>query len=66
MKFNPSAICTHDTFLENLAVELTDAAYRVALRHGVGEKWLDLQLELWEVLTQAIAERSNSLQMNIA
>ena len=46
--------------LENLAAELTDAAYRVALRHGVGEKWLDLQLDLWGALTQTIEKRSRS------
>jgi hypothetical protein len=44
--------------LENLAAELTDAAYRVALRHGVGDKWLDLQLDLWRALTHAMKNRS--------
>ena len=30
------------------------AAYAVALRHGVEDKWLDLELELWEALKGAV------------
>jgi hypothetical protein len=41
-------------FLEALAAELTAAAYPVALRHSAGETWLDLQLELWQVLSETI------------
>jgi hypothetical protein len=41
-------------FLEALAAELTAAAYPVALRHRAGETWLDLQLELWQVLTETV------------
>jgi hypothetical protein len=37
-----------------LAAELNAAAYPVALRHAVGDKWLDLQLELWQVLTETV------------
>jgi hypothetical protein len=44
-----------DQSLEALAAELTAAAYPVALRHGVGDKWLDLQLELWRALTETVA-----------
>jgi hypothetical protein len=39
---------------EAFAAELTAAAYPVALRHGVGGKWLDLELELWRVLTETV------------
>jgi carbon storage regulator CsrA len=46
-----------DPFLENLASDLTDVAYRVALRHGRGDQWLELQLELWEALTEALEKR---------
>jgi hypothetical protein len=49
-----------------VAAEVTDAAYRVALRHGVSDKWLDLQLNLWEALTHAIEYRSCLHQMNLA
>jgi len=55
-----------DTFLGNLAAELTEAAYQVALRHGVGEQWLHLKLDLWEALTQAIEEFSCLSQRNRA
>jgi hypothetical protein len=40
--------------LAALAAKLTAAAYPVALRHGAGDKWLDLQLELWRALTETI------------
>jgi hypothetical protein len=43
-----------DTLLENFAAELTSAAYAVALRHGVENKWLDLELELWEALKETV------------
>jgi hypothetical protein len=43
-----------DEALENFAAELTEAAYSVALRRGVGNKWLDLKLELWRVLNEAV------------
>ena len=39
---------------EALAAELTAAAYPVALRHGVGGKWLDLELDLWRVLAETV------------
>jgi aminoglycoside phosphotransferase len=40
--------------LENFVAELTEAAYPVALRRGVGDRWLDLELELWKVLNEAV------------
>jgi hypothetical protein len=48
------------SFVESLASDLTDVAYRVALRHGMGDDWLELQLDLWEALTEAIEKRSVS------
>ena len=45
-----------DTSLAILAAELTDAAYAVALRHGVSGSWIDLQLALWGVLAQAVEQ----------
>jgi hypothetical protein len=41
---------------EVLAAELTAAAFPVALRHGVGGQWLDLELDLWRVLTETVKE----------
>ena len=49
-----SASGNRETLLENFAAELTSAAYAVALRHGVEDKWLDLELELWEALKEAV------------
>ena len=39
---------------ERFAAELTDAAYRVALRHGVVGSSVDLELELWRVLGEMV------------
>jgi carbon storage regulator len=47
-----------EPFLENLAADLADVAYQVALRHGLGDQWLELQLDLWGALTEAIEKRS--------
>jgi hypothetical protein len=43
--------------LADLAAELTAAAYSVALPHAVGDRWLDLQLELWRVLTETLKKQ---------
>ena len=39
------------TRASTLAAELTAAVYSVALRHGTGESWLDLELGLWKAVT---------------
>jgi hypothetical protein len=54
MSDNHGACCNRDTLLENFAARLTRAAYSVALRHGLGHKWLDLELELWEALKETV------------
>jgi hypothetical protein len=46
--------------LASLTATLTDTAYAVVLRHGVSGSWIDLQLELWRALTEAI-ERAESV-----
>ena len=43
-----------DVELDDFAAELTEAAYPVALRHGLGKGWLDLELELWSAMTQTV------------
>jgi hypothetical protein len=43
-----------DTSLGTFVAELTTAAYGVALRHGAGHSWLDLQLEMWRALTDTV------------
>jgi hypothetical protein len=54
---NDTARATADrvVLLEPLVAELTSAAYHVALRHGVGT-WLDLQLQLWHALADAVEQ----------
>jgi hypothetical protein len=42
---------THSqTELEGLVAELTDAAYRVTLRHGFKGTFVDVELGLWHAL----------------
>ena len=43
-----------DAFVEYAAAELTEAAYPVMLRHGVGKNWLKLELDLWKAMTEAV------------
>jgi hypothetical protein len=43
-----------NAFLENLAADLTNAAYPVVLEHGVGDYWLDLELKLWKAMTETV------------
>jgi hypothetical protein len=42
--------------LASFAADLTDAAYAVALRHGIAGSWIDLQLDVWRVIARTIAE----------
>src|SRR5262249_28775113 len=42
---------------EDFGAELAAAACLVVLRHGVGSRWLDLELELWRALTDAVKRR---------
>jgi hypothetical protein len=46
-----------DILLENFAAELTCAAYAVALRRGLEDEWLDLELELWEALKETVKKQ---------
>jgi hypothetical protein len=41
-------------WLETFAAELTRAAYGVVLRHGTDGTWLDLELDLWRVLSEMV------------
>jgi hypothetical protein len=54
MNDNRAVVSDVDHELDALAAELTGAAYAVALRHGVDDKWLDLELELWEALKETV------------
>jgi hypothetical protein len=39
---------------EDFAARLTEAAFPVALQHGLGTHWLDRELELWNAMTQTV------------
>jgi hypothetical protein len=54
MKPNRPTVAARDASPAVLAAELTDVAYAVALRHGVSGWWIDLQLDLWAMLAQAV------------
>jgi hypothetical protein len=41
-------------FQQDLAAGLTGAAYPVALGHRIGVEWLDLELDLWKVLSETV------------
>jgi hypothetical protein len=56
--YRPSA-GDEQSSLASLTAKLTAAAYAVALRHGVRGSWIDLQLDLWRVVAEAI-ERGES------
>ncbi len=40
--------------IETVAARLTEAVYPVALRHATVDSWVDLELELWKVLTETL------------
>ena len=50
-----------DTLLVNLAAQVTNAAYRVALQYGVAGSWVDLELDLWKVLAERVQEWGASI-----
>ena len=54
MSDNPGAVCNRDALRLTFAAELTLVAYRVALRHGAGSTWVDLELDLWRALTETV------------
>jgi hypothetical protein len=53
---------SRDIVLENFAAELTEAAYPVALRMNGGANWLDLELNLWRILTETVKDQQDALR----
>jgi hypothetical protein len=51
---NIAMVNDREVNLDDLAAELTNAAYPVVLRHGAGDKWLDLELGLWRALADTL------------
>ena len=56
MNANERAAREWDRTLERLAAEVTATAYAIALRHGAGGSWLDLELGLWKALARTVRE----------
>lgn len=46
------------TSLDHLAADLASAAYRVALQRGAVGSWLDLQLEIWQTMREALRRQA--------
>jgi uncharacterized membrane protein len=46
------------TVSEELLAELTDAAYRAALQHGLAGNFLEAQLDIWAAL-RGVLETTN-------
>jgi hypothetical protein len=61
MNDNARATADRDALLDNFTVELTRAAYHVALGHGAAGTWLDLQLNLWRVLANTVKQWKRNL-----
>ena len=61
MDNDSGAAANRDALLEALAAELTLAAYRVALRTRAQGTWLDLELGLWNALTDTVKSRGREL-----
>jgi hypothetical protein len=60
MNDHRAIVAATDPSVAALAAELTAAVYPVALRHAVGDKWLDLELELWRALTETVKNWSKN------
>jgi hypothetical protein len=57
MKRADSTVGNRDILLDDFAAELTAAAHSVALRRGVGGRWLDLELDLWRSQAETVQRR---------
>jgi hypothetical protein len=54
MSDNQGASCNRDTLLENFAAELTSAVYPLALRYGIRDSWIKVELGLWKALAETV------------
>jgi len=50
-----------DPVMERFAAELTEAAYPIALLHGVQQRWLEMELHLWHALSATVRKRGRHL-----
>ena len=61
MNANVATLNRSDDELDTFAAELTDAAFPIALRHGIADNWLELKLDLWRALNNAVKESTLEL-----
>jgi hypothetical protein len=54
MSDNLVAASNRDTVLDNFAAELTSAVYPIALRHGMADSWIKVELSLWRALAETV------------
>jgi hypothetical protein len=54
MSDNERTALDRDIRLENFAAELTRAVYPLALRRGLKDSWLKVELALWRALAQTV------------
>jgi hypothetical protein len=54
MSDNHRAVRDRDVRLGTFAAELTSAAYHLVLRQGFEGSWLQVELALWEALTETV------------
>jgi hypothetical protein len=52
--------CEQGVNAEGLLAELTEAAYRVALRHGLKGPFVDVELDLWRELRRVLGDRGEA------
>jgi hypothetical protein len=65
MNVNEAESVPMSATLEDCAAQLTQAAYRVALRHGVEDSWLDLEIELWRALADGLKKWQQRLPRGV-
>ena len=54
MSDHPDPNRNRDTLVENFAAELTNAAYSLALQHGLSGSWIKVELGLWRALAATV------------
>jgi hypothetical protein len=58
---NTVALVDRDDLLDAFAAELTSAAYPIALRYGTGDSWIELELALWQALSETVRKWGRDL-----
>lgn len=62
----PPGISPDPAPTDELAARLTEAAYTVALRHGIKGNFIELELALWQALRAAVAHGAGGARRSCA